>query len=208
MATHQSTARLEAFSDGVIAVIITIMVLELKVPIQSGLAGLYSILPTLLVYLLSFAFTGIYWVNHDHLLKRIQTADRATIYANLVFLFWLSLLPFFTNYVFEKREDTFSVALYALSLMATGFAFFLLRLAVIRRLRFTGQLRSEDTKGQRLHFACICLYALAVFLANSYPYSALVLMALITLPWVLPNLSVSPCEDESERSVSASESNN
>jgi uncharacterized membrane protein len=190
---HGSTARLEAFSDGVIAVIITIMVLELKVPHQSGIAGLYSILPTLLVYLLSFAFTGIYWVNHDHLLKRIETADQATIYANLIFLFWLSLLPFFTNYVFEKREDAFSVALYALSLMATGFAFFLLRLAVVRRLRFAGQLRPEDTKGQRLHFAGICLYFVAVILAWWHPYASLVMVAAITLLWILPNLSVPEC---------------
>jgi uncharacterized membrane protein len=92
-----SPARLEAFSDGVIAVIITIMVLELKVPHQDGLAGLYAVLPTLAVYLLSFTFTGIYWINHHHLVHRTDEADSLILYANLAFLFTLSLLPFCTS---------------------------------------------------------------------------------------------------------------
>ncbi|WP_433967034.1 TMEM175 family protein [Tunturiibacter gelidiferens] len=97
-------ARLEAFSDGVIAVIITIMVLELKVPHQEGVAGLYTVLPTLAVYAISFAFTGIYWINHHHLVHRTEEADELVLYANLFFLFWLSLLPFFTSYVLEKNS--------------------------------------------------------------------------------------------------------
>jgi hypothetical protein len=84
---NPSTARLEAFSDGVIAVIITIMVLELKVPHADGLAGARAILPILLVYLLSFTFTGIYWINHQHLLDRVKSADQLILYANLIFLF-------------------------------------------------------------------------------------------------------------------------
>src|SRR5581483_11415351 len=117
-----STVRLEAFSDGVIAVIITIMVLELKVPHQDGPAGLYAIVPILLIYLLSFTFTGIYWINHRHLLERIESADRLILYANLGFLFCLSLLPFFTSYVIEKGLDSFAVALYAVSMVVTGFS--------------------------------------------------------------------------------------
>lgn len=108
---HPSTARLEAFSDGAIAVIITIMVLELKVPHQDGTAGLYAIIPILLVYLLSFAFTGIYWINHQHLVRRVESADRLILYANLGFLFCLSLLPFATSYVLEKKIDSFAVCL-------------------------------------------------------------------------------------------------
>jgi uncharacterized membrane protein len=118
-----STARLEAFSDGVIAVIITIMVLELKVPHQDGPAGLYAVLPILLIYLLSFTFTAIYWVNHQHLIERIKSADPFILYANLTFLFFLSLLPFFTAYVIEKNIDHYAVALYAVSMMVTGLSF-------------------------------------------------------------------------------------
>src|SRR5581483_4421765 len=116
-----STARLEAFSDGVIAVIITIMVLELKVPQANGIAGLRAVLPVLLIYLLSFAFTAIYWINHQHLIERIEAADARILYANLLFLFCLSLLPFFTSYLIEKSVDSFAVALYVLAMIATGF---------------------------------------------------------------------------------------
>src|ERR1700759_1996650 len=91
----RSTARLEAFSDGVIAVIITIMVLELKVPHEDGLAGLRAVLPPLFLYPISFPFVGIYWINHHHLVHRPEEADERILYANLGFLFCLSLLPFF-----------------------------------------------------------------------------------------------------------------
>jgi len=88
-------ARLEAFSDGVIAVIITIMVLELKVPHEDGLAGLRAVLPILCLYLISFAFVGIYWINHHHLIHRTEEADERILYANLGFLFWLAQHPAF-----------------------------------------------------------------------------------------------------------------
>ena len=123
-------ARLEAFSDGVIAVIITIMVLELKVPHENGVAGLRAVLPTLSLYLISFAFVGIYWINHHHLIHRTEEADERILYANLGFLFCLSLLPFFTSYVLEKKMDSFSVAIYVASMILTGFSFLLLRLAI------------------------------------------------------------------------------
>ena len=130
-----STNRLEAFSDGVLAVIITIMVLELKIPRENGLPGLISIAPTLFIYLLSFTLTGIYWINHHHLISRIERADPRVLYANLGFLFCASLLPFFTSNVIEKDADSFSVALYAASMIGTAIAFLFVRLAVARLLR-------------------------------------------------------------------------
>src|SRR5262252_193619 len=105
------TTRLEAFSDGVLAVIITIMVLELKVPHADGFPGLVSIAPTLFIYMISFSFTAIYWVNHHHLIRRLEYCDHRVLYANLAYLFAASLLPFFTSYVIEKGSDSFSVAL-------------------------------------------------------------------------------------------------
>lgn len=100
------------------------MVLELKVPRQNGFAGLRAIVPTLAIYLISFSLTAIYWINHHHLVRRIDQADERVLYANLSFLFCLSLLPFFTSYVLEKENDAFSIALYAASMVITGFAFF------------------------------------------------------------------------------------
>src|SRR5215475_12798940 len=102
-----SSSRLEAFSDGVIAVIITIMVLELHVPHENGWVGLWSVAPRLSVYALSFMMVGIYWINHHELIRRAESIDYQVLWANLLFLFTLSLVPFFVDYVDEKNFDTF-----------------------------------------------------------------------------------------------------
>jgi TMEM175 potassium channel family protein len=184
-----STARLEAFSDGVIAVIITIMVLELKVPHQDGPAGLYAVLPILLIYLLSFTFTAIYWVNHQHLIERIKSADPFILYANLTFLFFLSLLPFFTAYVIEKNIDHYAVALYAVSMMVTGLSFLLLRLAIHRQLRRLGSLERQDTAERSKHLVSLALYLLAVPIAYFHAGLALLMVAVVTIIWIIPSLA-------------------
>jgi uncharacterized membrane protein len=180
------TTRLEAFSDGVIAVIITIMVLELKVPHSNGLAGLLSVLPTLGIYALSFTFTSIYWINHHHLVRRTEEADQAILYANLFFLFCLSLLPFFTSYLIDMKMDSFSVAVYCFSMVVTGFSFMLLRLAIGWRLRHSGTLKSEDKAAEYKHWTSLALYLIAIPLAFYHSYSALGIVALVTLVWIYP----------------------
>jgi uncharacterized membrane protein len=203
MAHHVSSpARLEAFSDGVIAVIITIMVLELKVPHTTGsaslrtdLAGILSIIPTLVVYAISFAFTGIYWINHHHLVHRTEEADELILYANLFFLFCLSLLPFFTSYVLDKRMDSFSVALYAASMVVTGFSFLLLRISIARRLRKAGKVESQDTAVQHKHWMSLLTYVVAIPLAFYHPHLALGLCAFVTIIWITPTTGVKPHED-------------
>jgi uncharacterized membrane protein len=191
-----NTARLEAFSDGVIAVIITIMVLELKVPHQDGIAGLYAVLPTLAVYAISFAFTGIYWMNHHHLVHRTEEADELVLYANLSFLFCLSLLPFLTSYVLDKKMDSFSVALYAASMVVTGFSFLLLRLAIGRRLRLAGKLETQDTSVQHKHWMSLLTYLTAIPMAHYHPYIALGLCAFVTVIWITPTAGVKPPEED------------
>jgi len=191
-----STSRLEAFSDGVIAVIITIMVLELKVPRANGFAGLRDILPILAIYFISFSFTAIYWLNHHHLVQRIEQADQRILSANLGFLFCLSLLPFFTSYVLEKESDAFSISLYAASMVVTGFSFLLLRLAIERRLRIAGRLQRLDVAGQRKHLVSLALYALAIPLAYYHPSIALADIALVTLIWIVPTAGTKSCNEE------------
>jgi len=181
-----STSRLEAFSDGVIAVIITIMVLELKVPHQEGFAGLRAVLPTLVVYLISFSFTSIYWINHHHLVHRIEQTDQRILYANLGFLFCLSLLPFFTSYVLEKKLNAFSIALYAASMVVTGFGFLLLRLSIDRLLRISGAIERADLAGRRKHLLSLVMYGIAIPLARAHPYLALVDIGLVTIVWIVP----------------------
>ncbi len=190
-----SPARLEAFSDGVIAVIITIMVLELKVPHENGVAGLRAVLPTLSLYLISFAFVGIYWINHHHLIHRTEEADERILYANLGFLFCLSLLPFFTSYVLEKKMDSFSVAIYVASMILTGFSFLLLRLAIGRRLRHAGKLEAEDTAVQRKNYLSLFVYLVAIPLAFQHPHLALGLVAFVTVIWITPTAGIKPREE-------------
>jgi uncharacterized membrane protein len=191
-----SPARLEAFSDGVIAVIITIMVLELKVPHQDGVAGLYAVLPTLAVYAISFAFTGIYWINHHHLCHRTEEADELVLYANLFFLFCLSLLPFLTSYVLDKKMDSFSVALYASSMVVTGFSFLLLRLSVGRRMRLAGKLENQDTSVQHKHLYSLFTYLVAIPMAFYHPHIALGLCAFVTVIWITPTVGVKRPHEE------------
>ena len=190
-----STARLEAFSDGVIAVIITIMVLELKIPQQNGFAGLRAVLPTLCLYFISFAFVGVYWINHHHLVHRTEEADERILYANLGFLFCLSLLPFFTSYVLEKKMDSFSVAIYVASMILTGFSFLLLRLAISRRLRHAGKLEEEDTAVQRKNYLSLLVYLAAIPLAFQHPRMALGLVAFVTVIWITPTAGIKSREE-------------
>jgi uncharacterized membrane protein len=191
-----SPTRLEAFSDGVTAVIITIMVLELKVPRANGRAGLLEVAPTLGIYALSYAFVAIYWVNHHQLLDRIRQASPRILWANLVWLFCLSVLPFFTAYVLEKHVDSFSVALYASSLLVTAFGFMLLRLAVGQRQHAEGSLEHTDKALRLKHWSSLVAYLLSIPLAFWHPVAALILIAAVTAVWVIPTLGVERCEDE------------
>ena len=119
-------SRLEAFSDGVIAVIITIMVLEMKVPHGTDLAALVPLWPVFLAYVLSFIYVGIYWNNHHHLMHAVQRVNGSILWANLHVLFWLSLVPFVTGWMSENHFDALPVAAYGVVLLMSGFAFVML----------------------------------------------------------------------------------
>ncbi|WP_251106560.1 TMEM175 family protein [Alloacidobacterium dinghuense] len=190
-ANSQMTAgRLEAFSDGVIAVIITIMVLEIHVPKQDGLAGLWSVAPRLAVYLLSFFMVGIYWINHHELIRRTESVDYRVLWANLIFLFVLSLVPYFVDYLDEKNFSTFATLLYDVTMLVAGMAFFLLRWAVIRRQWYAGSLRKQDTSELWKHGVCLGIYLLAIAMAFYKPWLSLVITGLVTLVWVVPEAGV------------------
>jgi uncharacterized membrane protein len=182
-------ARLEAFSDGVIAVIITVMVLEIKIPRADGMQGLHDLAPSLAIYLLSFSFTGIYWLNHQHLAHRIERAVHSMQCANLGFLFCLSLLPLSTAYVVQKHLSGFAVAVYSSSLLLVGLSFLWFRLTVHSQLQRRSALTEADRKGLRNHLFAILFYAGSIPTAFFIPKSTLVATALLTLSWVFPNLS-------------------
>jgi uncharacterized membrane protein len=195
MSTTFPPSRLEAFSDGVIAVIITIMVLDLKIPLANGLPGLIAVAPGIAVYALSFAFVGIYWVNHHLMIHRIRQASPNILWANLIWLFCLSLLPFFTAYVHQKVEDSFSVAIYAASLFITGVGFMILRLTVSARLRAENTLEHADLALQIKHWGSLFIYLISIPLATRYPLITLGLIAAVTLLWIIPTLGVEKCDE-------------
>jgi len=139
-------------------------------------------------------FTGIYWINHHQLCHRTDEADELILYANLFFLFCLSLLPFFTSYALDKKLNSFSVALYAASMVVTGFSFMLLRLSIGRRLRLAGRLETQDTSVQYKHWMSLLIYLIAIPLAFYHPHVALGLCAFVTVIWVTPTVGVKPPE--------------
>ena len=175
-----SPARLEAFTDGVIAVIITILVLELKVPAQDGLAGLRVVWPTLLLYLLTFVQVGIYWVNHHYLLDEVESVSHGILWANLAFLFFLSLFPFVTLWIGTRGLSSFSTALYALESLLPGLSYSVLWVAV--RSRSTNP--PHATWGKQI--ASVSLYTGAIPVAFYSRSLSLAMISVVAVMWLLP----------------------
>jgi uncharacterized membrane protein len=175
-----SPARLEAFSDGVIAVIITILVLELKVPAQDGWPGLRVVWPTVFLYLLTFVQIGIYWVNHHYLVNEAESASHGTLWANLVFLFCLSLFPFATEWIGAKGLSHFSTAMYAAVSLLAGAAYTALWIQV----RSQSAAPPHATWGKQV--ASVLLYASAVPVAYYRPAVSLALISVVAVMWLLP----------------------
>jgi uncharacterized membrane protein len=178
--------RLEAFSDGVIAIIITIMVLELRVPHGADLAALKPLFPKILSYVLSFVFLGIYWNNHHHLLQASKHVDGRALWANLHLLFWLSLVPFVTGWMGENEFATLPVALYGAVLLLAGFAFSLLSRALIAIHSKDSVLATaigRDAKG----WTSLGIYALAIPISFLNPWIAFAMYILVAVIWLIPD---------------------
>ncbi len=177
---------MEAFSDGVIAIIITVMVLELRMPHGTDLGALRPLIPVFLSYVLSFVFLGIYWNNHHHLLQAIKHVDGRVLWANMHLLFWLSLTPFVTAWMGENRFATWPVALYGVVLLLAAVAYFILTRALIAlhgRASVLGTAVGRDRKGK----ISIVLYLAAIPLAFVDPWISCALYVLVAVIWLLPD---------------------
>lgn len=178
--------RLEAFSDGVIAIIITIMVLELKVPHEKDLAALRPLIPIFLSYVLSFIYIGIYWNNHHHLLQAVRHVNGRILWANLHLLFWLSLIPFVTGWMGENDFAATPVAFYGIVLLFSAIAYFLLTQALIDRHGKDSPLAialGRDFKGK----ISMVTYAVAILLSFVNSQIASVLYILVAVMWLIPD---------------------
>ncbi len=178
--------RLEAFSDGVFAIIITIMVLELKVPHEASFAALLELLPVFLSYVLSFMFIGIYWNNHHHLLQVTKIVNASVMWANLHLLFWLSLIPFTTGWMGENDFATLPTALYGGALIMAGIAYTILQ-TMILRLHGTdsvlAQVIGADFKGK----VSVLIYFLAIVVAFWLPWLAGLMYLAVAFLWFIPD---------------------
>jgi len=177
---------MEAFSDGVIAILITIMVLELKVPHEAGLDALLPLAPVFLSYVLSFMYLGIYWNNHHHLLQAIKQVDGRVLWANLHLLFWLSLVPFMTGWTGENKFAPWPVALYGTVLLFAAIAYFILTRALIAlhgRESVLAAALGRDFKGK----VSVVIYAAAIPLAFLSSWLAFGLYSLVAIIWLVPD---------------------
>jgi uncharacterized membrane protein len=181
-----SKGRLEAFSDGVIAIIITIMVLELRVPEGADPSVLRPLIPIFLSYVLSFVYVGIYWNNHHHLFQVVHHVSGSTLWANLHLLFWLSLIPFVTSWMGENHFAPWPVAVYGGVLLANGCAYFILTRVLLAHHGKESPLATAlgyDGKGK----VSIVIYAAAIALAFSSPAAAGALYVLVAILWLVPD---------------------
>jgi len=178
--------RLSAFSDGVIAIIITIMVLELKVPHETDWAALVELWPVFMSYVLSFVYIAIYWNNHHHLLHTVDRVDGLILWANSHLLFWLSLVPFATGWMGENHLAPLPTALYGVSLLMPALAYYLLQLAILRKhgpQSVLARALGSDLKGKLSPF----VYIAAIGSAFIEPWISIALLVFMALVWLIPD---------------------
>jgi uncharacterized membrane protein len=179
--------RLEAFSDGVLAIIITIMVLELKVPHGVDLAALGPLLPIFLSYLLSFVYVGIYWNNHHHMMRVVTSVNGAVLWANLHLLFWLSLLPFTTGWMGENHFERWPTMLYGLNLLLCALAYYVLQTCLIR-LNGPDSLLAKAVAGDLKGKASPVLYVSGILAAWAISaWAGMAFFVGVALMWLVPD---------------------
>ena len=198
-----SKGRLEAFSDGVLAIIITIMVLELKVPHGTGPAALLPLLPVFLSYVLSFVYVGIYWNNHHHLLHAAHQVNGRILWANLHLLFWLSLIPFATGWMGENHFAAIPVALYGTVLLCAGAAYYLLTKTLIAH-HGTGSTLARSIGRDKKGVLSVVVYAVAIPLSFSKPWIACGCYVLVAIMWLLPDRRIEKELEQRDQHVRSS----
>ncbi|SOE23426.1 Uncharacterized membrane protein [Spirosomataceae bacterium TFI 002] len=180
------TNRLEAFSDGVLAIIITIMVLELKVPEETDFHSLISILPIFLSYLMSFIYIGIYWNNHHHLFQITELVNGKILWANLHLLFWLSLIPFATAWIGENYEASAPVTLYGVILLMSAIAYYILQNVIVKNHNEDFTLRKaigKDLKGK----LSVVIYSIGIVASFYSTWLAILCYVAVAIIWFIPD---------------------
>ncbi len=178
--------RIESFSDGVLAVIITIMVLNLQVPTSTDLSALKSVLPVFLTYVLSFVYVAIYWNNHHHLIKAARRATGGMMWANMHLLFWLSLFPFMTGWMGENHFTPTPTALYGTVLFLAAVAYFILQGVIVADHGHDSKLAKQLGKDWKGKWSLV-LYASGIAMAFWHPWISSWIYAVVALLWLIPD---------------------
>lgn len=192
--SEMTTSRLEAFSDGVIAIIVTIMVLELRAPAQPTLPALWKVAPVFLSYGLSFLVVAIMWVNHHHLIHAVRQVTARLLWSNLNLLFWMSLVPFVTDFMGKNYREPMAIALYGLDLGLCGSAFYFLRTELVRQEHGNQNLADYHGRVQRKNLFSAALYFLSAPLAYVSIYASFFIFALIPAMYFLPEKKLAETE--------------
>ena len=180
------TSRLEAFSDGVIAIIITLTVFNVKAPVSADISGLMEAIPAILVFALSFLYLAIYWNNHHHMFQATESVNGAVLWANLHLLFWLSLFPFVTTWIFESSFSMWPVAVYGTVLLMAAIAYWILQTCIVRSEGCDSVLRQaigRDWKGR----GSLAVYMIAVGLSFWSVWLAMAIYVGVALAWLIPD---------------------
>ena len=182
-----SSSRLEAFSDGVIAIIMTIMVLDLQVPADRGPSGLMQEWPTFVSYVISYLLVARYWVNHHQMLHEVKTVNNRLLWSNILLLFCMSLVPFFTAFMASSRVNSFSVALYCVVMLLCGVAFLVLRAAINAQITDDAEEEARRCAAWRKNCISVALDCVAIPIAYVMPVVSLVLVFGIVASYFVPN---------------------
>ncbi len=177
--------RLEAFSDGVLAIVITIMVLEMKAPEDTSIKSLVPIIPVFLSYVLSFIYVAIYWVNHHHLLQATSKINGTVLWANINLLFWISLIPFTTSWMGENHLDAIPIAFYGGVLLMCGASFRILEKSLLR-LHTGDNVLAKTVSGGRKEKISIIAYLLGIPLAFVHPFIPVACYLFVAILWIIP----------------------
>lgn len=178
--------RLEAFSDGVIAIIITIMVLEIKVPHEATLQALFKLAPIFISYIISFIYVGIYWNNHHHLFQRVKRVDGRVLWSNLFLLFWLSLIPFASGWMGENHFEGVTVTLYGVVLLGCAVSYYVLTNSLLKSHDTESVIHKAIPNKFKEHSSLV-LYILGLFTSYWIPQIALGIFSVVALIWLLPD---------------------
>ncbi|MGV8993968.1 MAG: TMEM175 family protein [Flavobacterium sp.] len=189
------TGRLEAFSDGVLAIIITIMVLELKAPEGSDFAALTPVLPVFLTYLLSFVYVGIYWNNHHHLFQAVKLVNGKILWANLNLLFWLSFFPFVTGWMGQNHFEANPTALYGAVLLMAAIAFRIVIFCVVQNEGEASSIGRVYSTDKRMNLS-LFLYTLGMAVSFFFPIISLLIYLGVALMWIVPDPRIEKALEE------------